>query len=294
MSKCRSKSLISCDFYCCHLLFAYTCSLICFKTGSMQDDVIVLCLSPFLPPTLPLSIIPPLPLHYFLYLSPFIPSLSSPLSLPLSTLLYIVLMFISVVILFSFLKKINIHRSHKRTIHAKRVRQWLPAVTVPDSSPTQETVLFSAFDHTINHQLEIYPYKLRVLVKMCIPTLASLAFMPVALFLHQPLLELFWPTVLFPKPPKINDVISCFLIPAGLVYAIAFGFAFQEASAQQIFYRKWIASYSTVIKQILLILRRLNGVEQHYKLTIIRQIKCGLISCCQQMMKMENHDKGTG
>ena len=33
--------------------------------------------------------------------------------------------------------------------------------------------------------------------------------------------------------PNINQCVSCFLTPAGLVYALSFGFAFQQALAKQ-------------------------------------------------------------
>ena len=198
----------------------------------------------------------------------------------------------------SFVKKHIIQRSHNRSIRPSSAWIWLPAATTSPaaSKPKQQDqpLLFTTSDSDIIHQLETYPYKLQALLVICLPTLVSLAFMPVALLLHKPLMNFFWPAEIFPTPPKINDVISCFLIPAGLVYAIAFGFAFQEASSQQISYRKWIASYSTVIKQILLILKHLKGTPLQYKLTIIRQVKCGFISCSQHIMKMENDHETIG
>ena len=71
------------------------------------------------------------------------------------------------------------------------------------------------------------------LFKLAIPALLTLALCPATLYLYQPLVQMLWPLEEFPQPPKINDVIACFLTPAGLVYAIAFGFAFQEALSRQ-------------------------------------------------------------
>ena len=75
------------------------------------------------------------------------------------------------------------------------------------------------------------PWNLFVLA---MPACLSLLFCPLTLFLYTPLTRYFWPVEFYPDgPPNVNDVISCFLTPAGLVYAIAFGFAFQEAVGKQ-------------------------------------------------------------
>ena len=52
----------------------------------------------------------------------------------------------------------------------------------------------------------------------------------VTLFVAPHLMQALWPKDVFEMRPNINDAISCFLGPASLVYAIAFGFAMQVRS----------------------------------------------------------------
>ena len=67
------------------------------------------------------------------------------------------------------------------------------------------------------------------LLKLAIPTMLSLGLCPLTLFLYGPMMDFFWPG----KMPNINGAIGSFLMTAGLVYAISFGFAFQEAQNKQ-------------------------------------------------------------
>ncbi len=79
----------------------------------------------------------------------------------------------------------------------------------------------------ISHQDTLWP-----LMRIAIAPLLSVAFCPFALKLRQTLVEFFWPPESYCAAPNVNDAISGFLVPAGLVYSIAFGFSLQAVMAK--------------------------------------------------------------
>ncbi|KAJ8313246.1 hypothetical protein KUTeg_009203, partial [Tegillarca granosa] len=68
---------------------------------------------------------------------------------------------------------------------------------------------------------------------ICFPALVTLLLGPILMAFYYSIRECFWPLDKYPKLPNINQCVSCFLTPAGLVYAISFGFAFQQALTKQ-------------------------------------------------------------
>jgi hypothetical protein len=86
------------------------------------------------------------------------------------------------------------------------------------------------FDLEVMHTLRTFFNTVPELAWIMLPASMSLGFCPLTLFLHSPLVEFFWPVEKFSKPPNINEPITCFLAPAGMVYAVSFGFAFQQVN----------------------------------------------------------------
>ncbi|XP_050396912.2 uncharacterized protein LOC126815368 isoform X2 [Patella vulgata] len=91
----------------------------------------------------------------------------------------------------------------------------------------------SQFDQNVLESLDLFVNQPKELFLIALPCFLSLAFCPLTLFLHIPILNLFWPEELFQPIPNTNDGIACFLVPAGMVYAISFGFAFQQVMSKQ-------------------------------------------------------------
>ncbi|KAK6174510.1 hypothetical protein SNE40_017773 [Patella caerulea] len=91
----------------------------------------------------------------------------------------------------------------------------------------------SQFDQNVLESLDLFVNQPKELFLIALPCFLSLAFCPLTLFLHIPILNLFWPEELFQPTPNTNDGIACFLVPAGMVYAISFGFAFQQVMSKQ-------------------------------------------------------------
>ena len=72
----------------------------------------------------------------------------------------------------------------------------------------------------------------RELLAIMMPVILSLGFCPLTLLLHGMIVDCLWPPSMYSSAPNINDAISCFLVPAGMVYAISFGFAFQQVAGK--------------------------------------------------------------
>ena len=86
----------------------------------------------------------------------------------------------------------------------------------------------------------------RELVNIMMPVILSLGFCPLTLLLHSWIVDCLWPPSLFSSAPNINDAIACFLVPAGMVYAISFGFAFQQVSGA---FRETEVTFRNVIRR---------------------------------------------
>ena len=85
-------------------------------------------------------------------------------------------------------------------------------------------------DQEVIKRYNQFPNSFLPLLVISLPALLSLVFCPVTLFVAPHLMQALWPKDVFEMRPNINDAISCFLGPASLVYAIAFGFAMQVRS----------------------------------------------------------------
>ena len=107
--------------------------------------------------------------------------------------------------------------------------QMVKSVVVQD----HEEPFLSEFDKEAMDSLTAYNGRTRLVIKVAMPALLSLALCPATLYLYQPFVSTFWPADLFEVPPDVNEAIACFLAPAGLVYATSFAFAFEQALGKQ-------------------------------------------------------------
>ena len=120
------------------------------------------------------------------------------------------------------------------------------------------------YDMKVIAQLLRYQNAPLQLMIMALPTISTLAFCPLTLFMYDPMIKFFWPE---DNMPNINDAIASFLTPAGLVYAISFGFAFQEAQNKQNSVSLMFKTLEHTMKQILLLVSVSSmSLEQKQKL----------------------------
>ena len=128
------------------------------------------------------------------------------------------------------------------------------------------------------------------LFMISMPAVISLILCPFALYLYEPLVELFWPKKHFPVIPKINDVIACFLTPAGLVYAIAFGFAFQEAQTKQQLMTQSVCQQVSLLVQIVMLTFVVEDLSIGEKQDIFRNLKKEVIDWMRSLIGLVNQD----
>ncbi|XP_069138861.1 uncharacterized protein [Argopecten irradians] len=127
-------------------------------------------------------------------------------------------------------------------------------------------------------RLESFQNNFCGLVKICIAPGVSLISCPLTLMLYQPLVDYCWPKASFPSPPNINDAIGCFLVPAGMVYAFMFGFAFQHVYQRHSQIGDIIQEKAGVLKELSWIFKNLNGISPATMLEILSILKSQLIN----------------
>ncbi len=157
--------------------------------------------------------------------------------------------------------------------------------------------LFNISDIHVLFQVKCFQNNPAALMKICLPPLLSLAFCPVSLFLFDPMADFFWSPLKFEMPPKINDVISAFLVPAGLVYAISFGFALQAAIENLHQAKHQINEHVTAVKQLALLVCESPVYTRGQKLEVLSNLKKSLIHWMKAKLMQEKvqepHRHGT-
>lgn len=108
----------------------------------------------------------------------------------------------------------------------------VPMIAV-DSDESATVAFLTTKEEDILVQFAMYPNRPLILFKIAMPALLSMALCPFSLYMYMPMVNYFWPPSKHSEVPEVNDAIQAFLTPAGLVYAIGFGFAFQEATHVQ-------------------------------------------------------------
>lgn len=133
-----------------------------------------------------------------------------------------------------------IFRERRRSKHdlvTKLCRQFISFVNVgqpydEDTRPTLDKILdgddtlMNEFDREVINSLRHYSNHPRELVNIAIPAFTSIFMSTTTLLIYDPLVDYLWPGR--GRQPRINTSVTCFLAPAGLVYALSFGFVFQQ------------------------------------------------------------------
>ncbi|XP_076443987.1 uncharacterized protein LOC143282272 [Babylonia areolata] len=117
------------------------------------------------------------------------------------------------------------------------------------------------------------PINVRELFYILMPVIFTLGFCPVTLLLHKPVVTYLWPTDSFSSPPNINDAIACFLVPAGMVYAISFGFAFQQVAGGYKDCELGVTQQAEQLTKLLVLVKNLKAVCPATRLAMVRVIK---------------------
>ena len=89
----------------------------------------------------------------------------------------------------------------------------------------------NAEDRQTIFELKMFQNNPWALIKLSLPALVSIGACPITILAQPVMLEFFYPPFTGGRI-NTNDSLAVFLLPAGLVYAMAFGFALQDALAK--------------------------------------------------------------
>lgn len=157
--------------------------------------------------------------------------------------------------------------------------------TFKHSKTSNDLAFLSQFDLEVLNFLQHYSNKPTELLKIGIPALITIVLGPFAILFYHSTTEFFWPKETFPELPNNNQCISCFLTPAGLVYAISFGFAFSSALGKQSEILSKVTEEISFIDQAATLTSKLKLTDHKIRMDIYQAIKCEAI---YMILQIEN------
>ena len=89
---------------------------------------------------------------------------------------------------------------------------------------------------------------------------------------------------------QISDVIACFLMPAGLVYAIAFGFGFNEAQIKQQMMIAGVATRVALLSRIISLTFVVEELGVKQKQDVYKMLKNEMIDWLKSLMGRKKKD----
>ena len=126
-----------------------------------------------------------------------------------------------------------------------------------------------------------------------VPPLLALLFCPMTLLLYTPLANFLWPKQFFTEIPNINDALACFLVPAGMVYAITFGFAVQEVLQKHLHLQQRLSSEVQTSRDIACIINQIEELSTGGRQKIFRLLKTNIVNrLLQAQNKFESVENG--
>ncbi len=150
-------------------------------------------------------------------------------------------------------------------------------------------------DLAVLHKFQIHFNRPKPLLVILLPSVLTLGFCPATLFMRSVMVNGFWPPDIFAMPPNINDSISSFLVPAGLVYAIAFGFAFQEAISKSSKVVSIVEEHMVCLEQISQLTKLIKLLNHEQRCSIFHTLKQETIQWMLQIMgRRQTHLTDTG
>ena len=136
-------------------------------------------------------------------------------------------------------------------------------------SLTNKPVLLTDFDHEVMANMGVWYNKPLALLKIYLPAISCLLLCCALYYLNQfYIIKCMWPHLA--ARPNINSAVTCFLVPAGLVYALSFGFMFQQCMEKQRIILLKVTREMALIDHIITLAGKLNLQNKQYLLVIYR------------------------
>ena len=132
-----------------------------------------------------------------------------------------------------------------------------------------DKVFLTEFDCEVLENMKTWFNKPFDLCVMSAPALVCLLLCSLLRYAYSPyLVQCMWPHLAV--KPNINSAVTCFLVPAGLVYALTFGFMFQMCMEKQQAILNKVTREIAVIDHIITIAAKLNLPYKQNLLDIYR------------------------
>ncbi|XP_071166728.1 uncharacterized protein [Mytilus edulis] len=127
----------------------------------------------------------------------------------------------------------------------------------------------------------------RKLVFISVPPLLGLIFCPMTLFIYSPMANYFWPSD--SSTPNINDALGCFLVPAGMVYAITFGYAIEEVQQKHFELRDRLSEEVVLSREIICMVNQIEAISLKARQKLCRILKTNIMN---RILQAQNNFDG--
>ncbi|XP_061173340.1 uncharacterized protein LOC133182511 [Saccostrea echinata] len=151
---------------------------------------------------------------------------------------------------------------------------------------------YTKSDAEILEHLQLYQNNPRYLYKIAIPAVTSLIFCPMIMIAYKPIANFLWPDR---TQPAINEAIACFLAPAGMVYAVSFGFAFQQVLQKQIDITARLNNDFSEMELLMNLTKKLSCLKSTTRMKMYIALKEEIMTVVQyitEVPELENNKNG--
>ncbi|CAH1797428.1 unnamed protein product [Owenia fusiformis] len=141
------------------------------------------------------------------------------------------------------------------------------------------------FDLEVLNSINGFQNKPKNVLKIALPSFLSLMMCATVLYLLDPIQRWLWPEYVGKAygRPDINTALTCFLAPAGLIFALFFGFQFQNVLQKQQTVMAKLTHELSLLDQIVTLTAKLQLPSKQHMLSIIRAVKAETISIILQI-----------
>ncbi|XP_069131618.1 uncharacterized protein [Argopecten irradians] len=158
---------------------------------------------------------------------------------------------------------------------------------VPLSDKKTTRSFLEDFDKEVLDNLCSFHVQPGEIIRICLPAFSTLTLGPILMVGYYEIIDFFWSIEDYPELPNINQCVACFLTPAGLVYAISFGFAFQQAINKQCDILEKMTTEISYLDQAATLTSKLKLRSPAVKASMYRALKAEALYMILQVQKCD-------
>ena len=156
----------------------------------------------------------------------------------------------------------------------------------PNSISTEENFLSEQDMAVLNRMSEFQNNPISLLC-VGLPAYTTLAMCPIVIYVYITWGHFFWPSQTGHRMPDINEAIANFLVPAGLVYAIAFGFAYQDVLSKNSDVEKRFDDQRSLLYQTWELIKCSSSIPKRDKHLLAAAIKSSVVTWMANLLSMK-------